>query len=228
VTTVSSNYTYSEILQVNGDLYFAGKVGSDASELWRYDPDTSTAEPVVQTIGPQTYHAISPSEFAVWDGKLYLYAWYGFGTTTERSLVVCDPGTGLHQIAATNLSYPTEFTLVQDDIYFTAYRSDLGEALWKCEVGTGAISMVADPDPGTITGGISNLFTYQGYLYFAAEDGISGNELRRYDPNTGIVEMVLDFHPGYDDSNPGGSVVFSSGDLYFEAHDGLDYCIWKL
>ena len=101
----------------------------------------------------------------------------------------------------------------------------LGEELWKYD-GTTA-TMVADINPMSSSSSPYDLAVFNGALYFAADDGVHGEELWKFDPaNTsgsahGTASLVADINPGVDDGDADNLIVFNNA-LYFVADNGTN------
>lgn len=103
------------------------------------------------------------------------------------------------------------------DLYFVAETPDAGEELFFHDASTGATTLI-DINPGRPGSTPRSLATGpDGWLYFAADDGVHGQELWR--ANGPTAELVRDIRPGPDGSWPAYLVAFA-GAVSFAADDG--------
>lgn len=180
-----------QMTPLNGVLYFVGLDEDHGSELWSFpltDPMNSGAATLVQ--------------------DLY-------------------PGAGR--------SEPCWLTAYAGDLYFSAYTEATGRELFRYNGTT--IQLVADIAPGSASSNPKfaptdklvypemwddspdrfSFIELNGKLYFAANNGINGNELWSYDAATNTAVMVWDVNAGIENSDPKFMVALGSK-LYFEAY----------
>lgn len=81
-------------------------------------------------------------------------------------------------------------------------------------------SLIKDINPGTAGSNLQNSITIGNEIYFAANDGIHGQELWKSDGTAGGTVMVDDINPGAGSSNPADLTVVGSV-VYFAANDGV-------
>jgi ELWxxDGT repeat protein len=115
-------------------------------------------------------------------------------------------------------SSPSELTVFNNKLYFTASDGTHGEELWQYD-GTTA-SLVQDLRPGVDNSSPSDLTIFNNQLYFTANDGIHGPELWEYDGTT--ASLVQDLRPGFNGAGPSGLTVFNNK-LYFAAFEDISY-----
>lgn len=80
-------------------------------------------------------------------------------------------------------------------------------------------SLIKDINPGPVDSSPSELIAYNSGIYFAANDGTSGNELWGSGGTADTTFLIKDINPGPGSSNPTGLTVWNGG-LYFAADDG--------
>ena len=122
--------------------------------------------------------------------------------------------------------------LFQGNKFFFAARTPTqGNELWISDGTTGGTNVVKDINPGggDGVGGVDNssnpnnlsyLYTST-QLFFAANDGIHGNELWKTDGTSAGTSMVFDINPNANDANPSLSFIFNNK-IMFTATDGDD------
>ena len=110
------------------------------------------------------------------------------------------------------------FTVINDELYFTANDGDHGIELWKTD-GTN-VARLTDINYGTLPSFISAPTLFNGEVYFRAGSNINGfidSELWKLSGTN--VSLVADIRPGSTGSLPAGFTVYN-GVLYFSANDG--------
>lgn len=117
-------------------------------------------------------------------------------------------------------SSPNSFATLGTTLYFSA-ANNLGGELWKTDGTAAGTVLVKDINPGTAWGGVSDLITYNGAIYFSANNGINGQELWKTDGTTEGTVMVKDIKPGSGNSNPGWFCIVNNV-LFFVATEGAD------
>jgi ELWxxDGT repeat protein len=125
-------------------------------------------------------------------------------------------------------SYPTDFTVLNNKLYFFAIDEINDNELWVSDGTESGTQLVKDINPsGSSSGGFrslpSDLTVFNNKLYFNANDGISGNELWVSDGTESGTQLLKNIRPG----NPAdGSNAFEftelNNKLYFEANDGVN------
>lgn len=182
----------------------------------------------------------NPIQIASFNGKVYFSA-TGDTTTTGTELWVSD-GTQAGTMLLKDIwpgrgsSYPGGFTAVGSQLFFFANDSVHGEELWITD-GTGAgTHMVADiwSGPGSGLAYFTPCFTsFNGKLYFGADDSIHGEELWVSDGTQAGTSMIKDIWPGPGSASLWGSALGTdghefvnhfnefNGKLYFSADDSI-------
>jgi ELWxxDGT repeat protein len=104
-------------------------------------------------------------------------------------------------------------------VFLTVFTEESGEELW---VSAGGVTEpLADLRPGPAGSGPAHLRVVDGRLYFAADDGSSGQELWGSDGTAAGTGRVADLAPGPDPSSPGAVTAAAGGRLLFAADDGV-------
>ncbi|MBK8975790.1 MAG: hypothetical protein IPM29_07675 [Planctomycetes bacterium] len=112
-------------------------------------------------------------------------------------------------------SEPAEFTSVGAVAFFRARSVATGFELWVTDGTAVGTTMVADLRPGPDGSEPHGLTVFQGAVWFAADDGRSGEELWRVTPG-GTPQLVADLVRGNGSSSPTGLTPVGN-DLYFVA-----------
>lgn len=189
----------------NNALYFGAYEGVNGNELWKFDGSTST---LVADIWPGGINSSSPSYLTTYGDSLYFAAEYG---TLGFELFKYD-GSTVSLVADINTnapdpggdrghdSFPSELTVHNGKLYFTADDGIHGRELWSYD-GTQAV-MVADIYPGQYSSQVTGLVSTGGHLYFQADanDG-AGRELFWLVPTEGAGDAdengqvdLIDYH----------------------------------
>jgi ELWxxDGT repeat protein len=243
--TVPYSSSPSNLINVNGTLYFRGGDPTNGYELWKSD-GTTAGTVLVKDINPGVAGA-SPRYLTNINGMLYFAAddgingaelWKSDGTAAGTVLVK-DISTGTSG-ALLGADLPNSFTNFNGTLFFTAYTSANGGELWKSDGTNAGTVLVKDINPGTGNSDIYNkLVEVNGNLYFSANDGTTGAELWKTDGSNAGTVLVQDLFPGVS-PNPvsGGTTVNSStpanltnanGTLYFSANNGtLGNELWAI
>lgn len=107
--------------------------------------------------------------------------------------------------------------LLSSELFFAATTPANGTELWSY-IGTGSPVRRSDVRAGAASGSPQELTSYNGRIYFSADDGISGRELYTFNGTSTV--RVADINTGVGSSSPEGLTVFN-GLLYFSADDGV-------
>jgi ELWxxDGT repeat protein len=173
---------------VSGVLYFIADNYLTGRELWKSD-GTGAGTVLVKDIRPgypSAFNDLNPV-FTVVGDVLFFRAddgvsgeelWKSDGTGAGTVLVKdIYPGPGN--------SYPRNLIQVGGTLFFAGFDASTGLELWQSDGTEAGTVLVSDLNP--VAGAFSPEVAVQlagnnGVLYFAADDGVAGNELWRYQP----------------------------------------------
>jgi ELWxxDGT repeat protein len=131
-------------------------------------------------------------------------------------------------------SDPTEFTVVGDGLFFTAFGPD-GLEIWKYSRSIDDVTQVTDINPGSGGSSPAGLTIIPDrFLFFRAFEETRGTELWLHNTVSlenfrifQLNEVEYDINIGPWSANPFGFVVFGA-DLYFRADDGFNgFELWR-
>jgi ELWxxDGT repeat protein len=230
---------HSVVVNVDFEPLGSGGLCQDASGSWHsYGSISADVALLVADIRPGG-NSSGPSGMTALDGDLYFSAYdpthgaqlWQYDPLTHSVEIVGDihPGTVNDPSAQSH----HEWTVLDGVLYFGAVDEAHGEELWRYDPVTNSAQMVADINPGPVSGIYTDYILFHeftvldGVLYFQADDGTHGVELWRYDPGTSVTQMVADINPGSDDSSPNYLTVLDH-QLYFQAYDGTNgTALWR-
>ncbi|HUG09419.1 MAG TPA: ELWxxDGT repeat protein [Opitutaceae bacterium] len=223
---------------VGNRIFFSAKSGTNAG-LWITDgtaagtvllrnfPGTASIPRFLAAAGNLCY-------FAGTESATGMEPWMSDGTAAGTRLVAdLKPGTAS--------SAPLYFTNVDGTVFFAAEAStttttgkgkkkstvttSTGVELWKTNGTAAGTVLVKDIAPGSNHSLPTNLFAWNGALYFSAHFPNAGNELMRSDGTAAGTVLVKDLVSGSMSSNPRGFRTHA-GKLLFNAH-GSNSGIWQ-
>jgi ELWxxDGT repeat protein len=213
-----------------GTLFFTADDGVHGQELWTSDGSTAGTT-LVKDIQPGVGDSYDdgPRDLTAVDGTLFFTAddgvhgrelWTSDGTRAGTVMVKdIYPGkSGTYDSGA-----PALLTGSGGHLFFTADDGVHGRELWTSDGTRSGTVMVKDIYPGIggyYDGVISSLTDLGGTLFFAADDGGTGQELWTSDGTAAGTVLVKDIRPGGYDSAP-RSLTGSGGTLFFTARDGV-------
>jgi ELWxxDGT repeat protein len=207
----SSDANRSELIDVNGTLFFVASDARHSQALWKSD-GTQAGTILVKDIAPWQY----PSQLTNVNGTLFFVAeWFGEGLWKSD-------GTAAGTIpASARFGWVSNLTDVNGTLFFT---TDDGRPALKKTNGTST----------TFLRDFARVYTYRftdvnGTLFFGADDGTHGMELWESDGTQAGTTLVKDIFPGshssFDEETTFTNV---NGTLFFGADDGMHgQELWK-
>ena len=109
-------------------------------------------------------------------------------------------------------SYPTDFTIANNKLFFVAAGNSGTYGLWVTE-GTGATTQMLSPATGPLNN-IPDIISYHNKIYFSYNDGINGNELWVSDGTATGTVLFKDLYFGSTGSFPQAFTV-ANDKLFF-------------
>ncbi len=223
----------------NNKVYFSADDGINGRELWVTD-GTAANTTMVADLNPGSGHSLDPNEpttFVEYKDELYFTA---FTPSTGNELYKVNKSGNIVNVAdinpgANNHSNPKGFFVYNGRLFFSADNGTDGVELWYTIVSSGtakgnsASTTAMFKDINSQTNGNSkptDFITYDGKMYFNADNGVDGKELWESDGTVAGTIMKQNINPS-GDSNPRDFIV-SNNLLYFSANDGTNGDeLWK-
>jgi ELWxxDGT repeat protein len=229
-----------EFVKFNNMLYFSARDNTGSSPtLWKTD---GTGSGTIKVVTSKIKFALEPKSLTEYNGNLYFNAYTidtngnNIGGTELYKTDGTDTGTALvKDIYPANYqsSYPQNFTVANNLLFFTADDGVQGRELWKTDGSPSGTVIVKDIYPGSNTGPYyalgEKMVIINKNLYFTANDGLNGNELWKSDGTATNTLMIKDIRSGSPSSiHPNNELFVINSMVYFSAHNGtLGYELWK-
>lgn len=199
----SSNPT--QLVSTDGFLYFkATGSTSQGQELWRTD-GTASGTQLVREIRPGTGTPFlfargmtklgSSVIFAADEGVLGPEVWISDGTF-DGTHVLRET-----QFGRNSASVQDTFATIGDRVYFES-----GAELWRTDGAETGTVMLDVPTIATVGSDPDEFAFANGFVLFAANDGVHGRELWKSDGSNGGTTLVRDISPGASIIFPGSSL----------------------
>lgn len=180
--------------------------------LRQFNSDNSNGMDYAIAIDNQLFFVIDTQEYGV-------ELWKTDGTE-QGTMLVKDI------IPGTLGSAPSNFMILDNELFFYANDTIHGYELWKTDGSESGTVLVKDINVGTqdsykYIGSKSEKYeTYNGFLFFSANDGVHGFELWKTDGTEAGTVMIKDINNGVNNSNPSDFKVFENV-VYFSAADSM-------
>jgi ELWxxDGT repeat protein len=232
-TTLVTDISPHNLINVNGTLFFSGSAsnGASRSNLWKSDGTAAGTVLVSSSVW-------QPSNLTNVNGTLYFTAdddtngvelWSSDGTEAGTTLVNdIYPGSSVvwdnyaNWWLVPNSSNPGNLTNVNGTLFFTADDGTNGRELWQLDGG----APVKDIRPGTNGSDPQALTNVNGTLFFRADAGTHGYQLWKSDGTVDGTVLVKDIYPGI--ASPDSNLTNVNGTLFFSANDGTNGVeLWK-
>lgn len=223
-------------------------IGSQTSGMKIYKTTGVAAASLVKDFS-NMFAGITSPQMMNWNNKIYFTVaetlldnelWSTDGTTTAMVADI-NPGTnGSNPIILNSV-------VLQNKLVFLASIDASGYELWTTDGTAGGTSMLKDlntnpgegsnailfpawnsdlnkPTPGGDLGleGLDRTLNYNGYIFFAADDGTNGIELYKTDGTAGNTSLVEDINPSGDGMGGSFSYIYTSSGLVFSGNDGVN------
>ncbi len=239
VDNTSNGETGNCFAILNNELFFSAWDGNSAfsHDLWKTDGEVVSR---VKTSSTGKF-GVYPQNLITFNGNVY-YAAYTLegGNNYEGVELYMSDGTdeGTHLVKNINPtkyqdSYPDNFTIVNNTLFFAANDGINGKELWKTdgtEEGTVLVKDIYPGSPGSMISPLVPFVSFNNNLYFSAlykEGAISyGGELMKSDGTNDGTVLVKDIYPGAENSYPNYFCAVD-GDLFFSATNTLGTELWK-
>ena len=238
--SLSPNFNYSNLINVNGTLYFSANDGVNGPELWKSD-GTAAGTIMVKDIWVGSNGSLSVPHLTNVNGTLFFVAddgtngsalWKSDGTAAGTVMVkdiYLGPYDSYNHGGNNVIDYLTN---VNGTLYFMADNGTNGQELWKSDgTGVGTV-LVKDIQVGSTSSSPSNLINVNGTLFFKAYSTLItstttsiGAELWKSDGTAVGTVLVKDIYPGNSINGSNSSAPFNltniNGTLFFVANDGV-------
>lgn len=216
----------------NGKVYFNGYVPNGGYELCQSNGNSVTlsadicesncngltANTAIVNIEDELYFGAKSIAYGT---EPYVY----IPTTTPPSVVQLED-------ISTLSSYPSGFTQLNNEIYFSAERTDVGKELWKFNINSFSTTLFKNIRPGSASSFPGDLTPAPGIapnfdaLFFTANNGSTGKELwiskfESQGNNLISTSLLKDIQPGLGSSELQG-LTYLNGLLFFQADNGIN------
>ncbi|WP_322936943.1 ELWxxDGT repeat protein [Nocardioides bizhenqiangii] len=228
----SDGYDYdygSNMVGVDGTLFFTVGGDDDNSELWRSD-GTRAGTVLVKRFsagggeygggGPENLTAVGDTLFFTASDDVHGEELWRSNGTRAGTVLVKDISPGGDSGGYDEYDYgPTNLTAVGETLFFTADDGIRGHEVWRSDGTKAGTVLVKNIRPGSYGSYPGRLTAVGDTLFFRARDGVHGRELWRSDGTAAGTVLVEDIRPGGASADPEGLV--GVGDtLFFSTEDG--------
>jgi ELWxxDGT repeat protein len=170
----SNDSITSGFIVLNNNFYFYSYTNANGYELWKSDgtdSGTQLFKDIIPGIDSSNYYLYGIAKanyfiFEVQSPTLGTELWICDGTTSGTVLLK-DIYTGFNSGVSVN----SQFTILNDNIYFDASTAENGTELWVTNGTTTGTQLVKDILPGSGSSYISKLTAANNYLIFSANNG---------------------------------------------------------
>ncbi len=220
----------SNLVNVNGVLYFTANNGTNGVELWRTDPDPTVGAVLVRDINLffGGTAGSNPHNLTDVNGTLFFVADDGTGAELWRS----DAALGAARVETVDRPAswdPQNLTNVNGLLYFTANDGTSGVELWSSDGTAAGTALVRDIDTTAGAGSDpANLTDVNGVVYFTADDGVNGIELWRSNGTDAGTVRLAAVNASFAGLTNFDQLTVTGNALYFTAFEsttGIE--LWK-
>jgi ELWxxDGT repeat protein len=207
----------------NNKIYFGGNPGSSSlSGLWSSDGTVSGTQLVKSG---QFNFGGGRSGMVILNGKMYFA---GGDNITGIELWTSD-GTGIGTVllkdirptaGGFNSGNPHDFTLMGNQVYFSAEDGVNGEELWVTDGTNAGTQLFKDIEPGAASSNPKDFFIYNSEIYFRTGSIVGTTKLNKTDGTTLGTISLQTFPPN---TNAVTNRVELNGKLYFFINSTIGY-----
>lgn len=207
--------------------------------LWRSDGTASGTNLVKELCETSCRFRFEDAEIEATSAGVFILIlneslWFSDGTSEGTNFVKNVGGDGFG-----SLSRASKLTALGDNVVFTGWDSATGIELWKSNGTSDGTTIVKDIKPGLgggFRGGplsdkldeLTEFAVMNGYVYFVADDGVSGPELWRSNGTELGTELVKDIFPLERIGSYPQDITAVGNTLYFSAFTlSSGYELWK-
>lgn len=229
--SVIGSYAASGLRTFNGMLIFGADNGSaNGEELWVSDGTPVGTVMLKDLTGD--FFSSDPDDFTVVGNVMYFTAFnFTYGTELWKT-----DGTAAGTVLVKDITPGTlttlmvELTAVGNTLFFAANSSATGYELWKSDgtdVGTVMVKDIRPGSSGSIDQVDDSFQNVNGLLFFAANDGISGEEIWKSDGTAAGTVRLTDIRDGGFSSYFGLSVVVGDQYYFMGISSAAGYGLWR-
>ena len=234
-TEAEAGSYFTDLTSTGRHLFFTQtKPGSPTPVAWTrlYRTDgTPGGEVLLMEQSPGSLHSFFPlgeRVFFVGPGNQYgLWVTDGTarGTTKVKDFAPGDSAQG-------KFNGPVPIAALGDRLLFTASDGASGTELWITDGTPGGTTRVKDIRPGASgslpVGLAPAAAVFNGWLYFAADDGVSGVELWQTDGTEAGTQRVSDINPGAAGSDPGALAAVGKWLVFAATEPARGRELWRV
>jgi ELWxxDGT repeat protein len=194
-TGSSSPHGFTEL---NGKMYFFAEDGTTGRELWVTD-GTDAGTTMVKNIDNSAQNSISFTPLVKMGSKLYFAAndgthgielWVTDGTAAGTTMLV-DINAGQKDA----LLWLSDKSVINDKLYFVGNDGTHGNEPWVTDGTVAGTKMIYDVYPGADSSMLNSEYEFvamNNKIFFPADDGVTGSEIRYINLPVGISEKAMD------------------------------------
>ncbi|MGB3652276.1 MAG: putative Ig domain-containing protein [Rivularia sp. (in: cyanobacteria)] len=221
VRNLDENSNPTNLKVINDTLYFTAKDNDSGNELWKVEEYNNSAVPVSE-INKQTREA--PSDFINVNGTLYFTR---FNNELWRidSNNVPEP---VNNTAIDGVSNISNFTVLNNTLYFTTEREGDGRKLWRV-INNGIPEAVEEINNSSIQFNPDNFTVFNGTLYFTVSGYEDRNELVKIDDRGNVQSVDYFYFGGNYPPLKADNLTVVNNTLYFTFSDRENNArLWKI